>query len=163
VNPTDGLVISGETEFAPEFAFNNVTFSRFSVCVQRYTPLPEISSVLALRLGLQGLSGGDLPVQVLLPVGGNNTLRGSPQDRYLDKTAGLLNLELRFPIYWRFGGVVGTDAGKVWGSISKLDLSCWATNPVAGLRLYMNTFVVRLDVGFGKEATGFYLNFGQIF
>jgi len=27
----------------------------------------------------------------------------------------------------------------------------------------MDTFVVRLDVGFGKETTGVYFNFGQIF
>jgi hypothetical protein len=34
---------------------------------------------------------------------------------------------------------------------------------VAGLRFYMNTFVVRCDVGFGKETTGLYFNFGQVF
>jgi hypothetical protein len=27
----------------------------------------------------------------------------------------------------------------------------------------MDTFVVRADIGFGKETTGFYLNFGQLF
>jgi hemolysin activation/secretion protein len=100
---------------------------------------------------------------LLLPVGGGNTLRGYPQDRYLDKTAAVANVELRFPIYWRFGGVVGYDAGKVWNSLPKFDFHRWATNPMVGLRFYMDTFVVRADVGFGKETTGFYLNFGHMF
>jgi hypothetical protein len=37
------------------------------------------------------------------------------------------------------------------------------SDPVFGLRLYMDTFVVRLDAGLGKETTGFFLNFGQLF
>jgi hypothetical protein len=36
-------------------------------------------------------------------------------------------------------------------------------NAVAGLRFSMETFVVRADVGFGRESTGFYLNFGHLF
>jgi len=163
VNPTNGLVVQGETEFAPAIGFNDVSFARFSVWMQRYSSLLSNKVVLALRLGMQGLAGSELPVQVLLPIGGNSTLRGSPQDRYLDKTAALCNLEIRFPIYWRLGGVVGADAGKVWKDISRTDLTRWASNPLAGLRLYMDTFVVRLDVGFGRETTGFYLNFGHIF
>jgi hemolysin activation/secretion protein len=119
--------------------------------------------VLALRFGIQSLGGEDLPVQVLLPVGGNNTLRGYPQDRFLGKTSAVFNAELRFPILWRIGGVVGFDAGKVWNSLGEIDLTRWATNPTIGLRLYMKHFLVRFDIGFGKNSTGMYFNFGHIF
>jgi hypothetical protein len=91
------------------------------------------------------------------------TLRGSPQDRYLDKSHLILNAELRFPIYWRFGGVCGIDTGKVWPSLSRADLHAWVANPTVGLRFYMKTFVVRMDIGLGKESTGLYFNFGHIF
>ena len=120
-------------------------------------------TILAFRAGIQTLTGNNLPVQVLLPIGGNNTLRGYLQDRFLDRTSALMNAELRFPIFRRFGGILGMDAGKVWNSIGKMDLKNWADNPVFGLRFYMDTFVIRLDVGISKETTGFYLNFGQIF
>ena len=90
-------------------------------------------------------------------------MRGFPQDRFLDKISAVSNAEFRIPIFWRFGGVVGIDAGKVWKKLSEFDLNNWATNGVVGLRLFMDTFVVRLDVGFSKETTGFYLNFGQVF
>jgi len=84
-------------------------------------------------------------------------------DRFLDKTAALFNAELRLPIYNRLGGLIGWDAGKVWQSLNKVDYTDWATNTTLGLRYYMDTFVVRLDIGFSKETMGFYLNFGHIF
>lgn len=74
-----------------------------------------------------------------------------------------MNVEMRFPIFWRIGGVVGLDAGKVWPALSAMDLRRWASNPVAGLRLYMDNCVVRADLGFGHDGTGFYFNFGQMF
>jgi outer membrane protein assembly factor BamA len=163
INPSQGCMLQWEAEVVPHSGIENVTFARLSAWAQHYTELLMPKTVLALRLGMQGLTGDDLPVQVLLPIGGSTTLRGSPQDRYLDKVAAVANAELRFPVFWRFGGVAGFDLGKVWGELKDFDLHRWAVNPVAGLRFYMNTFVVRCDVGFGKETTGLYFNFGQVF
>jgi outer membrane protein assembly factor BamA len=163
INPSCGLVALGECEIAPHADLNDVGFTRIAAWLQSYSLLSSDRIVFANRLGIQGLVGQNLPVQVLLPIGGNNTPRGTPQDRFLGKVGSVANSEIRFPIYWRFGGVVGFDAGKVWNKFSELDLARWATNPVAGLRFYMDTFVVRADVGFGSETTGFYLNFGHVF
>ncbi|MBM4162530.1 MAG: hypothetical protein FJ217_15695 [Ignavibacteria bacterium] len=96
-------------------------------------------------------------------MGGTRTHRGYPQDRFLEKAAGVVNAEICFPIFWRFGGVFGLDAGKVFRSPSEWSFGKWSVNSVAGLRFYMDTFVVRADVGFGRETTGFYLNFGHLF
>ncbi len=104
-----------------------------------------------------------MPVQVLLPVGGGTTVRGAPQDRYLDKTMAVANAELRYPVYKSLGGTIALDAGRVWSSPRKLSLQGWAVNPTAGLRLYLRSFLARLDVGFGKETTGVYFNFGHAF
>jgi outer membrane protein assembly factor BamA len=163
INPSHGSVLQGEAEVVTHSGLENVTFTQLSAWAQHYTELLMPKTVLALRLGMQGLMGSDLPVQVLLPIGGGSTLRGSPQDRYLDKVSAVANAEVRFPIFWRFGGVAGFDFGKVWGELKDFDLHRWAVNPVAGLRFYMNTFVVRCDVGLGKETTGLYFNFGQVF
>jgi endonuclease/exonuclease/phosphatase family metal-dependent hydrolase len=163
INPSSGLVLQGELEWAPLSGLGNVAFVRSAFWVQAYTTLFFPKTVLALRLGAQELSGKDLPAQVLLPLGGNISLRGSPQDRYLGKSSILANAELRFPLFWRLGGVLGLDAGKVWPSLAEFDFRCWAVNPTAGLRFIMNTFVVRFDVGFGKEYTGVYFNFGHLF
>lgn len=163
INPANGSVILFEAELIPKTRYSDVKFQRLSLWLQQYFILGYPKTVLALRYGLQSLIGNDIPIQNLLSLGGNSTLRGSPQDRYLDKVSSLFNAELRFPIYWRFGGTLALDGGKVWSALSKYDLKQWAVNPTLGLRFYMNTFVVRLDVGLGKETTGIYFNFGQLF
>lgn len=163
INPSEGAVLQLEANIAPSLAMNDVAFSKLSCAWQYYSRLFYPKTIFAFRVGLTTLIGADLPVQTLLPIGGNWTLRGSPQDRYLDKASALINAEVRFPIYWRFGGIIGFDAGKVWQSLPKFDLARWANNPVLGLRFFMDTFVIRFDVGLGKETTGMYFNFGQLF
>lgn len=163
VNPSLGDVAECDVEEAFHTSFNNSQFTKVSFALQHYFILFFPTTVLAIRAMGQGVMGDNLPVQLLSSVGGNSTVRGSPQDRFLDNISAVVNSELRFPLAWRFGGVVGVDAGKVWSSLAKIDVSRWAANPTAGLRLYMETFVVRFDVGFGHETTGVYFNFGQIF
>lgn len=139
VNPTKGIALQAETELSP----GSRAFASLGESAQWYFHFFHL--------------------HVLLPMGGNNTLRGSPQDRYLDCISAVVNMEIRFPVYWRLGGVVGMDAGKVWHRISEVDVKGWASNLVAGFRFRMETFVVRLDFGVGAEHTGVYLNFGQMF
>ena len=163
INASEGFVLQGESEFSPGWSLGNTPFARLAGWIQYYSTLFYPTTVFALRVGVQQVIGNDIPVQVMSSLGGTLTLRGYPQDRFLDKSDALLNAELRFPIIWRIGGVAGLDAGKVWPTLGQMNLARWASNPVAGLRLYMDNFVVRLDVGFGTEGTGFYFNFGQLF
>lgn len=162
-NPSRGLVVQGEVEYAPDTGLSNVAFTRVATWLQYYSILFYPHTVFAFRLGGQALVGSDLPVQVLLPIGGSITMRGYPRDRYLDKVSAVSNAELRFPLFWHLGGVVGVDAGKVWHRPDEIDFSGWAVNTVVGLRYYMQTYVVRIDIGFGPEATGLYFNFGHVF
>jgi outer membrane protein assembly factor BamA len=163
INASSGLVLQGESELSPEWELGNTHFTRLTGWIQYYQTLFSSNAVLAWRVGLQQVMGNDIPVQVMSSLGGTGTLRGYPQDRFLDKADILINAEIRFPVWWRFGGVLGLDAGKVWPSLGDMDLQRWAYNPVAGLRFYMDNFVVRADIGFGSEGTGFYFNFGQLF
>jgi len=90
-------------------------------------------------------------------LGGNNSIRGIPQDRYFSESYILLNEEVGIPIWWRFGGVLGFDTGN-----SKTTPD-WIINTVVGIRFYMDNFIVRADFGIGAESTGFYFNFGHLF
>jgi outer membrane protein assembly factor BamA len=163
INPSEGIFIKGEIEFVPDIGINNVNYLRISSDLQYYYFINFINSTLATRLKIESLFGTNLPVQVLLPIGGNRTVRGEPQDRFLDMTAAVLNAELRYPIFWRFGGIIGFDAGKVWHSINRMDFARWVFSPALGLRFYFDTFVVRFDAGFSREYTGFYFNVEHMF
>lgn len=162
VTPSAGSVVSGELEYAPRILGANTGFTKVAVSVQGYRRLFG-RSVAAGRLTVQTISGNNLPVQSLLSVGGTNTARGIPQDRFLDRTSVTGNFEWRFPVVWRFGGVLGADAGRVAASPDRLSFREWSINAVAGIRLFMDTFVVRLDIGFSRETSGIYLNFGELF
>lgn len=180
INPSRGMILQYELEsnylqdffqndFDPnkslEFAWGNgFHFTRNTVTAQYYTVLWYPKTVLALRLqGAYQFFGDNSAFHAMLPLGGGTTLRGYPQDRFLDNTIVLGNAEIRFPLWKGLGGILGFDAGGAADNPSALKLSKIASNPVLGLRYYMNDFVVRADVGFGSETTGFYFNFGHAF
>jgi len=163
INPSKGFVLQSDLEWAPKISFNSVDFYQWSFWFQYYTVVLAPKTIFATRLGIARINGENLPFQLLLPVGGNRTLRGFPQDRFLDKVASILNLEIRFHIWQRLGGLIGADFGKVWPAIKNMDLQNWNNNLVLGLRYYMDTYVVRVDVGLSRETFGIYFNFGHIF
>ena len=163
INPGYGSVIQLSSELAPKLGGSFLPYMNAGFWLQNYYTLFYPKTVLAVRFGMQSVFGNDLPVQLLLPLGGNQTLRGSVQDRYLTIMQAIANVELRFPIFWRFGGVLGVDAGKAFDSVSGFGLKNWNSNPAVGIRFYFDTFIVRADLGFGNETTGFYLNFGHVF
>ena len=163
INPSEGVFIKGEIEYIPNIIINNVNYVKIYSDLQYYYTIHFIKTIFATRMKIESLIGYNLPVQVLLPVGGNRTVRGEPQDRFLDMSSAVFNAELRYPIYWRFGGIIGFDAGKVWHSIDKMDFARWVLSPALGLRFYFDRFVVRFDAGFSREYTGFYFNVEHIF
>jgi outer membrane protein assembly factor BamA len=162
LRPSKGWVLEGEVEKAPGHVGKGMNYTRWDTTFRRYISVKCLNSVLAFRFRFQGLDHRDLPVQTLLSLGGGSSLRGYPQDRFLDAALALTNVECRLPIYKRLGGVVGCDAGKVWDSFAEADLKRWAVNSVTGLRLYMKTFTVRVDYGLSREGSGLYFNFDQV-
>ncbi|HVO73675.1 MAG TPA: BamA/TamA family outer membrane protein [Ignavibacteriaceae bacterium] len=156
INPQSGFLMEIDNELAHDILNPpQQNFYKFGALFQSYLNLFIPGLVFANRFIAQGMS--DVNYQLLLPLGGNNTLRGLPLDRYLNTSSVLINSELRFPIWWRFGAVAGADMGN--GSSTPE----WIFNPVAGLRFYMDNFVVRFDCGFGEKNTRIYFNFGHIF
>jgi len=97
-----------------------------------------------------------------MPLGGNQSLRGYSHDRLLGITSTLANIELRLPLFWKFGAMLGTDIGGISDNHNLIPGKLlW--NSAAGLRFDLGTFLVRLDFGFSRESTNFYLNFNHIF
>jgi outer membrane protein assembly factor BamA len=161
LKPDAGKVLQADFEHALPVTDAARQWTRLACWAQYYISWSEI--ILAVRAGMQGLVGDGIPVQHLLPIGGNNTVRGIPANRFLDRTSAVGNLECRFPLWGRLGGVLGVDAGTVSHSPRDLLSSRWMVTPVTGLRYYLPTFVVRGDVGVSGEAVGVYFNFGQVF
>lgn len=163
INPKSGISSTLEIEYAPGFDMNSSSFLRGLLTIQHYKEILLKDLILALRASTETISSSDIPsfFKTIL-IGGNNTVRGIPMDKYRYNRVILLNGELRFPIWWKFGGIAGIDLAK--GSSNFHDESPeWLFSTVAGIRFYMDNFIVRADLGFSKEGMGLYLNFGHLF
>ena len=155
LNPEKGILLQISNEYARDIYGQHQSYYRVGLVFQSYLELLFPKLILAARVDLQATT--DESYQNSLTLGGNNSIRGLPQDRYLSSSYTLLNTELRFPIFWRLSGIAGIDIGNSTSTPN------WIINQVVGLRLNMNNFIVRADFGIGKETTGFYFNFGQLF
>ncbi|HWP82764.1 MAG TPA: endonuclease/exonuclease/phosphatase family protein [Bacteroidota bacterium] len=163
INPSHGNVAQVDLEGGSQDILGDYSIVSAALSLQTYRVLFYPKTVLALRWMMQSISGSNLPTHTFVTLGGNKTLRGYPQDRFLHRVMMLGNVEVRFPIAWRFDGVLFYDTGNVWRDIRQIGFAYWKRNNGVGLRFVLDTFIVRGDLGFSNEGTGFYLNFGHTF
>ncbi len=109
---------------------------------------------------------GDVPVQSLSLMGGDNRMRGIYIGRFRDKTMIEGQVELRFPIYWIFGGTVFSGLGEVAPDFSSYSLEGIKWTYGAGLRLSVDKATrsnIRFDVGFFEAHPLFFFTFSEAF
>jgi outer membrane protein assembly factor BamA len=167
IHPTRGVRVILQDEWAAPFmGSRDAAFNRLTVDARKYQRVFGAKDVFAVRALAQYVGGSAIPIFDHASLGGGNALtamRGYPLNRFLDKGKFLVNAEYRFPIVWRLGGNVFTDAGTVWPSLGSIGFDHLAFDAGAGLRFYMPDFVVRVDVAWSAEGMGLYFNFGHIF
>jgi len=109
--------------------------------------------VLAIQ-AVSELSSGAVPFQAMGGLGGNIIMRGMLQNRYLDRCSIEAQTEYRFPLYWRFAGVVFGSMGEVQPVIDDFNAGDIHTAWGGGLRFIVDSeqhIAVRLDVGTSEE------------
>ena len=163
IHPTGGIFADVDIDRAPGLEGESISFVKLGARFRYFKVLLQPRTILAVRIWGRTLFGKNLPIQTLLSLGSGETLRGSARFRFLDQTFLLLNTELRIPVFRRIGAILGLDAGRVWASPGKIDGRGWTVNPALGLRFIADDFVVRADVGFGRDGTAVYLTAGHIF
>jgi len=129
---------------------------RHLVGVHWYTDY-SIGDVPFFRMGLLGTS-----------VNGASILRGYFGGRYRDKMSSALQAEYRFPIWWRFGGVLYGGVGDVAPNIGAFRFDNLKTSVGAGLRFALlpeERINLRVDVayGFATRLPQFYISFAEAF
>jgi len=143
-----------------DFGFNSAGFVRWRGELTRTLPLPLANQSLAGRLALTQLSGDKIPLYEYATLGGRDNLRGYPWYRFRGHGSSMVNLEYRFPIIWALGGVLLFDSGRVYDRAGLFDLNSWAVNYGVGVRLYLQTMILRADYSIGAEGgfVTFYYN-----
>jgi len=160
--PHKGVLLSLEQKFFPRFLANgDHSFSLTEFSGNVYFPGWKNSTIAARLHGR--FTYGDTPWSMLSSLGGSYTMRGYYENRYRDKSAVDINLELRQRVWGRWGVVVWGGVGTVFhGKGFKLDNLL--PNGGIGIRWEFKKNVnVRLDYGFGKGESGIIFNINEAF
>jgi outer membrane protein assembly factor BamA len=109
---------------------------------------------------------GQVPFLDMSNVGNDDMLRGYPKNRFRDANFLGTQVEYRFPLFWRFGGVAFAGAGDVFKEHRDLSMQDLKYSVGAGLRFVVNPaerLNIRLDYGYGKEGGYFYFVVAEAF
>jgi hypothetical protein len=131
----------------------------------RYYYSPSKKLTLATQIRIESKEG-DVPVQSLSLLGGDNSMRGTYRGRFRDLVALDSQIELRFPIYWIFGGVVFNGLGQVASAYNQVRIESFHYNYGLGLRVKVDSkhdINLRFDYGISNDQKIFAINFAEAF
>jgi hypothetical protein len=143
---------------------SDFNFTYFNLDLRRYVEITA-GSVLAMQ-ALATMTSGDVPFYFLSQLGGSDVMRGYFEGRYRDKDLLAVQLEYRFPLFWRLGGVVFAGAGDVAPEFSRFSVDQVKPAVGLGLRFMYNVdekVNVRVDFGVGKKSSGLYMTAYEAF
>lgn len=124
--------------------------------------------VWAFRVNVGTLTG-TVPFFEQFFVGGAETLRGYPEDRFWGKNMALASIEYRWPIQKAFTGVLFADAGDAWGGYPTVNnftqKSDFSPNGAVGFGVRVRTPLgpIRIDYGIGRFGSRTHISIGQVF
>jgi outer membrane protein assembly factor BamA/autotransporter translocation and assembly factor TamB len=140
---------------------------------------PRFVYAVAVRAGLARALGGPLPISERFFAGGSTTLRGFEQNALgpigsdgLPEGGSamfVINNEVRVPLVGIFDGVVFSDIGNVFRSVSDISFADLRQTAGIGLRARTPWFLIRTDYGVlldrraGERRSRFYFSLGQAF
>jgi outer membrane protein assembly complex protein YaeT len=188
LNPTSGTFFRLQVEVASDAIGSDVEFLRPVADLRHVLPLEDILGMKRWYLASRAKAGvaWPLPGTDRIPLvrrffpGGADSVRGYPYQKLgpLDESGKPLggeafvegSLELRFPLVGELGGVLFTDAGNAYESIST-EVGSLRFTAGAGLRYHTPVGPLRLDFGYqlnppsGSHFSRYevYLSVGQAF
>jgi len=178
-SPNKGVNVSLGAKMNGYFFGGDYSYIRLWSDFRTYQKAGDL--VMAFRLMAGGIHSSDesnfIPVEDRFYSGGSNSIRGWSRSQLGPKRESgsplggksifESNIELRYPLFWRLGGVAFFEAGNVWEEEFKYKLNDLGYAAGAGLRLETPIGPVRFDVGLPlwneKKSPQFFISVGQAF
>lgn len=163
--PSSGNFYQMSATFFNRSLSSDYNFNRFNLDYRRYFSLLS-THILAFQ-GYVNIHTGDPPFQMMSLMGGQYIMRGYYEGRYRDKNMIVFQAEYRImPVWWKLGIVGFVGFGDVSDSLGHFKLKNFKHSLGFGLRYLFNQndkFNIRLDFGFGKNSSGFYVTVNEAF
>jgi outer membrane protein assembly factor BamA len=156
-NATRGNFFSNSFDLAPPGIGSAVKYIRNYTQYMRFREIrPRLIWASAYRFGVaRGFGGTELVRTDQFSAGGGQSLRAFAQDAVSLGPGNALfitNQELRFPLFWRLGGVTFFDVGNVYDRIGSAHPFRQRYSPGVGVRIDTPFVLLRLDLGFNLWA-----------
>lgn len=188
-DPTKGVFLQYSHEYSVPWLGSNFNFHKFMVQGQVIHTVAKWRENKS-RLTFAGLAAfghifgekinfiemWDLSSQAeaggILVLGGERSLRGYREARFLAPTVALVNLEMRARFYdFKFlkqhialGVTPFFDFGSVWDNPRQMSFTKWKGSPGIGGRIAWNqSTILRMDFARSREGAQFFFGFGHIF
>lgn len=181
-DPRSGFFIDATGEWSDKAFASSFDYLRFTLAARAYlSPFPKLTNlVLAARLlysmqttGVPFFAANTLALTEddQTGLGGERTLRGYRQDRFIGAVCALGNVELRWTfLYFKllkqsFSVQVAPffDIGRVFDKVD-FAFDSWKVSGGGGLRIGWNrSTIIMFDLGASSEDVGFYIDFGMPF
>jgi outer membrane protein assembly factor BamA len=181
-----GWLLSASVERGLQALGSDLGYVRSLARASYYQPVGPLTLASSIRWGALAATGGAPPLSVLdlfYQAGGTQTVRGYKQDSLsayelpvngtLVPVGGtsllVVNEEVRFPLFWRFGGVFFADAGNTFTEERGIVLAEMAVGVGFGLRIRTPLAPVRIDLGLpvsrppGDRSWRWHFSIGQMF
>lgn len=139
--------------FGSDFKFTTVKLD-----LRKYFSVLK-SHVFAVQAILQSVTG-EPTFRHMSEIGGDVIMRGYYSGRYRDMSMMVLQTELRLKVWKLLGAVVFANVADVSNKLGNLSLSNLKYTVGVGLRILVvpkEGTNIRLDYGFGKNTSGFYI------
>ncbi|MDK9755003.1 BamA/TamA family outer membrane protein [Vibrio sp. D173a] len=121
------------------------------------------TTIVAMEVSSQSIFG-DAPWFDYAQLGDDQRMRGYYQGRYRDKHQLSTQVEIRHTITGRHGVVGWLGAGNIAPTYHDLFESSWLPTVGVGYRFAFKARInVRVDLGVGKDSTGFYFQINEAF
>ncbi len=171
--PTSGTYVKTGVEFSHRWLGSSTRYFRLNGEARSYATFHLIRDItFANRLSFAH-SAGTLPYWKLPELGGEDSMRGYPENRFRDQNALFLNSELRTwliefkAVDVRLGGTIFFDVGRTFPNSTSLknvfnDLK-YTFGFGGNSSFFTNDFILRGDIGFSEEGYGIYFTAGYMF
>ncbi len=170
--PTRGVYGRAQIEVSRQELGSTQSFRHYTVELKAFKPLDGDRYVTAMRGAYDQTAGDNVPFLERAILGGKNTLRGHGDNRFVDSSYLLFNVEERIRLFryrlfnvntdWEIAPFL--DLGAVARNLLDMTTKNFVANPGLGFRAVVRPNVVgRVDIGFGSEGPAIFATLGYPF